>query len=54
MNQVVMKAVGHDPSAESIHLGHGEPVDGNLGFKICTSTVLSLGATNAATYIVIG
>ena len=24
VNQAVMKAVSHDPSVESIHLGHGE------------------------------
>ena len=32
VNQAVMKAVSHDPSVESIHLGHGEAGDGNPGF----------------------
>ena len=32
VNQAVMKTVRHDPSVESIHLGHGEAVDGNPGF----------------------
>ena len=44
VNQVVMKAVSHDPSVESIHLGHGEPVDGNQGFKINRSAVLISGS----------
>ena len=31
VNQTVMKAVSHDPAGESIHLGHGEALDGNQG-----------------------
>ena len=44
VNQVVMKVVSHDPSVESIHLGHGEPVDGNQGFKINRSAVFISGS----------
>ena len=34
VNQTVMKAVSHDPAGESIHLGHGEALDGNQGWKL--------------------